>query len=140
MTSNQPRPKSVVTFERLSIASLILGIPMTALTYDLYVSATVRPAMIFTIQGITILVMIALILWASRRRSNIARWIWSLMFVVGVLFYIPSLIQFYKLGIPGVISTIQVALQAAGVYFLMFPAASREWFRRDVPKLMPGAS
>ena len=79
--------------------------------------------------------MLLLILLTSRKRNNIANWIFVTLFGFGIVFYIPQLSSLFDIGfaevlslIQGVLSLIQVLTQCVGIYFL-FARGSRDWFR-----------
>ncbi len=104
---------------------------MVMLTWEFMIAMQVSKTFIIFILIFVFVIMLALILLTSRKRSNIAKWVLVAFFVVGFIPYIPQLIKFYEMGLPGYLSTIQVLMQFAGVLFL-FSKNGRDWFNKTI--------
>lgn len=122
------RPNGVVWFERIIIATLALGLLNIWLAWP-KVAAVRGPAFLLTTQLLTLAVLLALALFISRRRSNIAKWIMVGLFVLGL----PIVFQQGASGqshgaLP--ITLIQIIGQVVA-YALLFTPASRRWFKRE---------
>ena len=74
---------------------------------------------------------ISLLLWffTSRMRSNIAKWIIVIFFVIGVLSLVFTILNGSSpAGIPGILSILSTVLQAVAVFMLFKPDAVA-WFK-----------
>jgi hypothetical protein len=131
------RPKSIVTFEMLSLAAVALGIVLTYLTWDALV-AQARSAVLGSgieaavaiLACVYVAILVLLILLASRRASNVARWLLALIVVVELVFTLPSLGATLAAGTIGLVSTLQLLMMTVAVVLLFLPA-SRPWFRGE---------
>jgi hypothetical protein len=84
----------------------------------------------YGVAGFQVLIMVivgALVLLTSRKKSVICKWINTVFFVLGMVAFIPSLAMFIEQGVMGVISAVQVLMQAYAIY-LLFNADSKAWF------------
>jgi hypothetical protein len=129
------RPKTIVSFEILSLAAVALGLLVTWLTWDGIVAqarSAVLGSGIEAAVAILVLIYVAilalLILLASRRASNVARWLLALIVVVELAFTLPTIGATLAAGTVGLISTLQLAMMTVAVVLLFLPA-SRLWFR-----------
>ena len=121
------RPKTIVAFEWLYLFTLVLGLFQATVMWD-EITVTTSPAMVLTIQGITLAVVLALVLWVSRGRSNVAKWINVALFLLGL----PGIVILYSGGLLlgwHVISALQTLLQALALSLLFTPSA-RDWLGR----------
>jgi hypothetical protein len=111
--------RSITLFERLWLGALALGVPVSALTYR---DAAAQGGVAFvaivqlTVVGFTLFI----VLMTSRRESRFCKWLVTILFLVGLVFYIPQLSGLLTQGIAGVLSCIQFFLQALGLYYLHF--------------------
>ena len=81
-------------------------------------------------QGAVLLVMLGLVLAVSRKGSNIARWVLVVLFLLGAIMFIPSYaVMFAQNPANVVLSSVQIALQVAAIYFVFRPDA-KPWFRK----------
>jgi hypothetical protein len=129
------RPKTIVSFEILSLAAVALGLLVTWLTWDGIVAqaqTAVLGSGIEAAVAILVLVYVAilvlLILLASRRASNVARWLLALIVVLELVFTLPGIGATLAAGTTGLLSTLQLAMMTVAVVLLFLPA-SRLWFR-----------
>jgi len=73
------RPQAIVNFERLFLASILLSVVPLALI------ASEEGALAEMIVGIGLMLLsVALVLLASRRRSNVARWVLAILTAIGL--------------------------------------------------------
>lgn len=121
------RPRSIVVFEVMILASLVLG----AFSSFMAPIEQLRQVPLWSVviaQGGVLLIMVALTLLISRRRSNTAKWVSIAMFILGLPLY------FKMVGEgtidPRVVQLIQIALQTVGYAFLFTPGA-RKWLRGE---------
>jgi hypothetical protein len=123
-------PISVKRFEQLTLGSLLLGVVVSALTF--YEQTAVTPQEIVLIMQFVIFMLVgALIVFTSRKRSNIAKWIYIILFLAGTVIHIPNLAAMLSSGIAGLLSVIQIIMQGIGIY-LLFEPASKVWFAKGV--------
>jgi len=133
------RPKSIRLFELCYLGSILVGAVNTALTWA-ETNASVEAAQVKQMLGPWFVPLSAvfiytlwLLLWyfTARARSNVARW-------VVVVFYVLSLIGFlFTLGVAAksdgatlALSVLSLALTTAAVFFL-FRRDAAEWFGKS---------
>lgn len=121
------RPTEIAWFERIVIATLVLGALNSWLAWPQLV-ALGGTAFLITVQVFTLGIILLLTLLISRRGSNVAKWISVALFVLGLPFSIQDLAAGTALGSP-IISIAQLAAQAVA-FALLFTPASRRWFNR----------
>lgn len=128
------RPNAIVTFERLFLISILLSTVGLALLAGDRIGAIGPPLTEIVVGAAVILLSVALVLLASRRRSNIARWV--LVVLTGLGLGTAGYEVGRILGSDGegfgattVVDLLAIALQTAAVAMLFVPEA-REWFRR----------
>ncbi|MDH3739317.1 MAG: hypothetical protein OER92_08980 [Alphaproteobacteria bacterium] len=124
------RPQSVVNFEILFVSSIVLGSIVSVLTWDKNVDGLSFEALLVA-EIIGMLAYIALALWASRKGSNIARWIILVIIVLGFLGIWLNLSEIGQMG-PIVVFTIPVymVLQIAANLFL-WSSGAQPWFEKS---------
>ena len=120
-------PKSIQLFEQLFLASLVLGVIQSA-SFSNAAGLTQGAAYNVAIFQVVVLIVVgALVLLTSRKKSAICKWILVTFFVLGLAAFIPNLASYFEHGIMGVIGSVQVLLQAAAIY-LLFNSDSKSWF------------
>lgn len=127
------RPRSVAVFEALYLLTILISFVQAALGWR-QATAIASPALVVTVQVITIVILLTLVLLISRRRQNWARWVLVVLFVIGL----PALARIVMSGqLPGSlwITIVQTVLQLVALAMLFTPPA-QEWFRK---RLLPGA-
>ena len=80
------------------------------------------------LQVIGLALVVLLILLISRRGSEIAKWIFLLLFVAGLAIMAPAIPDILSRGQIGLLQLAQIAVQALALYFLFTPE-SRAWFK-----------
>ena len=131
------RPASIVAFERLSLLALAIAVVVAVLGWERNVGPLVAQGMSETLAiglyAFALLLQVGLILWISRGRSNVAKWIYVVLMVIAVAMAIPSLGDAFGRGAMGLVEVLQLLLQLAAV-LLLFKRESREWLaRRTAP-------
>src|SRR3954470_10981308 len=127
------RPKSIVNFERIVILSILFGIVSSFLTRAKMEAMTAgQPHMsssaTLTIQIVFILIYLLLIYFISRKGSPVAKWIYVVLAVLGLLGGIITLPIMMKIGtLPLVIVIVQYALSLVSLW-LLFRPDSKAWF------------
>lgn len=134
------RPISIVWFERIYLFSLVLGLLSTFINWSVIMTAaqtaTEAKQLPSAIPAISIVIIassfgISLLIWyfISRRGSNVARWIFTVFFVLGLL-ALPSSLSNPLYG-PGLVAMamLNTVLQFVALV-LLFRPDSREWFKR----------
>jgi hypothetical protein len=129
------RPRSINLFEGLSLAAVALGALIMALTWNSVmatVSASVRGAgieeAVMILAALYVLLLVMLILLASRRANAVAKWLFTAIIVAELVMSLPRLPGMLRAGPLGWASTAQLILQLVALWFLFVPA-SRAWFR-----------
>ena len=120
-------PKSIKLFEQLFLGSLALGVIQGALMSN---SLGLSGGAAYSVAGFQVIIMLvvgALVLLTSRKKSVICKWINTVFFVLGLVAFIPNLAMFIEQGVMGVISAVQVLMQAYAIY-LLFNSDSKDWF------------
>ncbi|MGK6354437.1 hypothetical protein ACMGDH_04330 [Sphingomonas sp. DT-207] len=123
------RPQTIIYFEWIIFATLLLGFVQSYLAWDHTIAVTgASPASLKLSQIFTAAIIATLTLLVSRRRSKIAMWVSIAMFALGL----PVFISFFASGLvggSGVISAVQVAGQLVA-YGLLFTASARRWMNK----------
>ncbi len=122
------RPPQIVWFERLMIATLVLGAVNGQYIWSL-LAPVLGPAFLAGVLLFIGAITLTLTLLISRRRSSLAKWIMIGMFVFGMPYTIRQIETATMPGLP-LISALQIALQIVA-YGLLFTEASRQWLKRD---------
>ena len=128
------RPSSIVWFERLIFATLLLGLIQIYFSWDesvaLAANVSPNPGM-FTagVQIFTFALIFGLTLLISRRRSKIAMWVSIILFVLGL----PAFVGLAASGLFHGLATVSVAQTLAQLvaYGLLFRPAARAWMRGE---------
>ena len=132
------RPQSIIWFERCYLAALLIGVLNVALQWDQMnakIAAMPNSAAIgswFLPLTLVISWGISLLLWyfTARRASNVAKWILTVLFVIGLIAVLPTVANgTFPTGLGGVISVVGLVLQAIAVWELFQPDA-RTWFAK----------
>ena len=129
------RPSSIVNFERVVLLMLVLGIANAALTWDKQVAQVAAQGfgsgLLIAVQLIGIAITLLLLWLIAHRRSNVARWIWV---VLGVLGLVVAAWGFR--GLPN-LPVLELAMQPASwllslaSIWLLFRPDTRAWFGHD---------
>ena len=127
--TNMHRPREILWFERIILATLCLGALNSWLAWPQLV-AMAGPTFVITVQLLTFGLMLGLTLLISRRRSNIAKWISVAMFLLGLPFWVQQMLSGTAPGSMSITWT-QFALQVCA-YLLLFAPASRSWFNKKI--------
>lgn len=127
------RPNSIVNFERIVIVSIVLGIINSWMTSEkMRTLMAGKPQMsqstTLTIQVIMILIYLVLIYFISRKGSPVAKWIYVVLCVLGLVagvFALPLMAQLGTVSL--VVAIVQYALSIASLWMLFRPD-SKAWF------------
>jgi hypothetical protein len=122
------RPKSIVYFEALYLASLAIGLVQSYLGWD-ELAGIASPAFILSVQLFTFGLIIALTLFVSRRRIKVALWILLALFVVGLPLFLQQVASGSLAG-SGWIAGLQFAMQLVAMGLAFTPSA-RSWLNHD---------
>ena len=125
------RPKSVERFELLFLVSLGVGVVISALLWEQLQMAGAWFALIVeAVTAATLLIVLGLVFLVSRKGSNIARWVLVVFFVPEAIMYIPTMaVMLAQNPVVAVLSSGQIALQVAAIYFVFRPDA-KPWFQK----------
>lgn len=135
VTSNA-RPSNVVRFEQLMYLSLAIVPIQTFLQWgfliDLAHTVGRGAGFILITQAFSIAVTLLFIWLIARRRKNWARWIWIILYIVGMLFTLPTLGRVLRNGpVVATLLCVQYLAQVVALY-LIFTGNAREWFMSRV--------
>ena len=123
------RPKSVERFELLFLVSLGVGVVNSTLLWE-QLAQMGGAEFTLIVQAVTLLIVLGMVLLVSRKGSNIARWVLVVFFVLGTIMYIPSMAGMLAQNpVAAVLSSVQIALQVAAIYFVFRPDA-KPWFQK----------
>jgi hypothetical protein len=122
------RPSGVVWFERIIIATLVLGVLNSWLAWPQLVAMR-GPTFALTVQALTLAVMLGLTLFVSRRRSNIAKWILIALTALGLPILFQQLTSGQLQG--ALLITLTQTVSQIVAFALLFTPASRQWFKRE---------
>jgi hypothetical protein len=133
------RPPSIVNFERLFLAALLLGVIVVVVGYEAATAQLARePALRqLGVGGSEIVIgtsaawlAIYLLLWflIARKASNVAKWILAILSAIGAIFYLPALTGRWDL--PLLLNVGYYALELAAVACL-FRADATAWLKGE---------
>lgn len=130
------RPKSIIQFEQVYWAIIVLGLVSAALGWsDMMASVQVQQSVAHFGMGmvygpIVLGILVQLLLWyfIARRGSVVAKWIFVVLSGLGVVFSLFSLVTKGSPSIPvGVIDVALLVLQVIAI-MLVFRPDTRPWF------------
>lgn len=139
------RPRSIILFERLFLASIAIsalaGIWST-LHIDLLLPAGMPPELATVMPfiaggGLVVSGAIKLLFWffIARRGANVAKWIFVVLFVIGLFGSVRAILGIGPVSLPIVmrlIAFVQLLLQSTCVWLLFRPDAAR-WLKGEPP-------
>ncbi|MDB5693518.1 MAG: hypothetical protein JWO81_2581 [Alphaproteobacteria bacterium] len=127
------RPKSIVNFERIVILSILFGIVSSFLTREKMEAMTAgKPHLssgaTLAIQIVVILIYLLLIYFISRKGSPVAKWIYVVLCLLGLVGGVFTLPLLMKIGtLPLIIAIVQYVLAILSLW-LLFRPDSKAWF------------
>jgi hypothetical protein len=129
------RPASIDTFERVVLLIVILSAASAVIAWD-ETAAQLAPQGIgegALFGGLAALLGLTLLLgWlASRRRSNVARWLYVLLIVLMLALAAPSLPRLVDGSAVHLVLNAAYVLLCALSLLLLFRSDARRWFSRD---------
>ena len=110
----------LIKFERCIFASLAIGIIVAALGMKSMTSDFGTAVVIASFQVLILIFILVIVLLITRKNSKIAKWVWLLLFIAGLVMYIPALGNMLENGLIGILSAAQLLIQCLGTYFLFF--------------------
>ena len=135
------RPTSIVIFERLFWASILLGLLITYLSWDATVADVQLQPDVQLGQGFVAAVAVVglaiqLVLWyfIARQPSLVVKWIFVVLFALGVLGVIFNFISGAALGEISTILTILAYVLRGLATWMLFRPDARIWFGEDMPE------
>jgi hypothetical protein len=135
------RPQSIVMFERLFLASLVLSVLSYFLSYDALVAQIERePGATqlglgggFLIGSMVVGIAIYLLLWflIARKASSVAKWILVVFVALGLAFSVPAALAGpWDLAL--ILGFVVYGLEVAALVYL-FQSDAAAWFRGETP-------
>ena len=126
------RPKSIVTFERVVLASLALSLLATWLGWERAATtaadAGLGTGFILSVQAVTIVVMLLLLYFIARKGSPIAKWIYVVLAALGVLGGLAAVGDLMEQGGASIaVTVLQYVLTIVSLWLLFRPDA-KAWF------------
>ncbi|MFD1949524.1 hypothetical protein ACFSGX_01925 [Sphingomonas arantia] len=127
------RPKSIVQFEYVYIAALLLGIVATYLMAGQTAALMqmngmpVSEGALITIQWVMAAILAGIALLASRKASNVARWIVIVLCGLAVVSFLFSVRNLSAMGSVSILAVSQFVLSIVVIYLLFRPDA-KAWF------------
>lgn len=127
------RPKSIVQFEYVYLASLAIGLLAAYLTADMNAAQMANSGVAFSAGAIITLswgfaaIGLVLALLASRKASNVARWITIVFAALGIASFPFSVPTLPTIGPVAILAVSQFILSIVVIYLLFRPDA-RAWF------------
>lgn len=131
------RPQSIIWFERLYLAAVALGLISAAMNWRVMQeqiaanpASSILPSWLMP-AIVALGVGLNLLLWyfIARRRSVVAQWIVTILFVIGLF----GLVSLFNGGVPSAMlpfSILNFVLNGAAVFMLFRPDTKR-WFAGD---------
>lgn len=126
------RPKSIVTFERIVLTIVALGIVNGLLTREQTAAtaadAGMGPGAVLGIQIVGIAVNLLLMWFIARKASPVAKWIYVVLTAIGLVGGLAGVAKLVQGGaLSTVLTIVTFALSAVSLYFLFRPDANA-WF------------
>jgi hypothetical protein len=128
------RPPSIVSFTRVVLISLAIGILATWLSWDKLQAAVAATGSgmgtgtILVIQAITIALYLILIWFISAHGSPVAKWIYVVLCVLGLVVGLFGFRQTMAYGtVPALLAAVQYLLSILSLW-LLFRPDSKAWF------------
>ena len=128
------RPKSIVTFERLVLLYLAIGLFYAYLVWDQTMAslqaqgAALGSDTVMTIQAITVALYLLLVWFISRKGSPVAKWIYVVLSGLSLVLGLIGIQQTMALGtVPLILSVVQYVL-LLGTIWLLFRPDAKTWF------------
>lgn len=120
-------PPDIVRFEWLWLMSMAVSALVTIFLYD-YTVISVGPYRAAAFNILLFTVSAALMIYASRRRANVARWMLVIPFNLGIVAYdLSHYVELVQRSPLIYVALIRLALMAIATYYLFTPQ-SRAWF------------
>lgn len=137
------RPRSIVQYEQIYIASIVIGLLSLLLIWPLMSAQFAGTGLSAGTVGIVAIVSAAfgiginlLLLWLTARKANeVARIIVAIFFGIGILSNLRAVGSGMQPGLAGVVAVVQIVLEAIMIYLLFFPADAKAWFASRRPQL-----
>lgn len=125
------RPKSIQLFERVVLLAILLSIAGTALGLERTVAMVQQfgfgTAFVIGVQAIGVAVMLLLLYFIARRGSIVAKWIFTVIVLLGAINIALNFNVVLAQGVTAGLSIAQLALQLFGIW-LLFRSDSAPWF------------
>jgi hypothetical protein len=127
------RPRSIILFERLFLASLAAGLVQAWLGWPHLIARAAReghgPGAMLALLALTFFTLGALSLLVSRGRQPSAKWVLTILCAIGLPLVLASVAAGNVVGSPG-LALVQACLQV-GSLALLFTAEARAWLSAD---------
>ncbi|SNS47218.1 hypothetical protein SAMN06295912_10769 [Sphingomonas laterariae] len=128
------RPQSIILFERLVLATIALGVLASAINWQRTLAMIQQfgfgATFIVVVQACSVALMLLLLYFVSRRGSEVAKWIYVVLVVIGGVNTLATFNTLLAMGGSGMIAPIQLVLQLIAIW-LLFRPDSAAWFSRD---------
>ena len=118
-------PIAIKFFEFGFLGALAIGAVVSFLTFSTRAGTSGNDLLLVSLIGLDFF----LVLLISRGRNNQAKWILVTVVLVGLPFYVSSLIIHLAMGFIGVLSSMELVVQL-GSMCLLFTTESRRWLER----------
>ena len=126
--SKMEMPKSMKYFEMCYLVSLALGVVQSALGMNaMGLEGAEISAFASGFALLVLLILGMLVVFVSRKKSTVGKWILIVLFVLGIPMYIPMLSIMFNDPAMGIVSSSQFLLQVVALYFLV-QKDSKQWF------------
>jgi hypothetical protein len=128
-------PSNIALFEKLSYASLFVGVLSVALNWPRLI-ADDGLGLSFTLTlSIATFAFLGLLVWlAARRKKNEARWVLAIVLVGGILLDFPQMPEFMRANTAvASLIIVETMLQLAALYFV-FSGNAQAYFRKQEAK------
>lgn len=127
-------PSNVRNFMLLAYLSLAIGIVSTVLHFDEINAMAAAKGMTNVVIAIDVIMFglfAGLIAAASFGAQNWARWVFAILFLIGVpfaIFALPTLFQ--KDAVQAITAIVQTVIQGVAIFFI-FTGNAKDWFRKE---------
>jgi hypothetical protein len=126
------RPASIVNFERVVLLSLAIGVLNTFLNLDEMTASIAAQGFgsgfVIGVQAATIAVILLLVYFISRKGSPVAKWIYVVLSVLGLISGLAGMSQTLEMGTVPVILSVAALILSVISLWLLFRPDSKAWF------------
>ncbi|HEX9932039.1 MAG TPA: hypothetical protein VGB08_04290 [Allosphingosinicella sp.] len=129
------RPASIVTFERLLLLMIVLGLVGAVLSWDTtaaaYAAQGLSEGVLIAAYAVALAVSLLLLWLIARRGSNVARWVYVVLCLAGLAVSLTTVGALLRQPLPALLMQAAQLLLTIFSVVLLFRADASAWFSRS---------